>query len=322
MAALGARAFVHVGGDYYLCPLSEVQLPAEELARYLAPVWSGEQALVSIYRERPDGERELIAEGYERQVTLTAEIEGETVTWTERWLVIRSLKQARAAESRLRKRLERVQTALRALNEGGRGKKRYGDVADLRQAAEAIVEEHRVQGLLRLSYDAIVHERKVRRYRERPTRVVEREPRVTVAVDEMGVEEVVQQQGWLVYAANAPAVQFPLSQAVLAYRSQYIAERGCGRLKGRPLSLTPMYLERDDHATGLIRLLSIGLRVLTLLKFVVRQRLAEEGTELAGLYAGNPKRATSRPTAELILEAFNPSLTSRLQSCGFGPFRG
>ena len=77
-----------------------------------------------------------------------------------------------------------------------------------------------------------------------------------------------------------------------------------GRLKGRPLSLTPMYVQRDDHATGLIRLLSIALRVLTLLEFIGRRQLAAEGTKLAGLYAGNPKRATDRPTAERLLEAF------------------
>jgi hypothetical protein len=46
------------------------------------------------------------------------------------------------------------------------------------------------------------------------------------------------------------------------------------------------------------------LRVLTLLEFVGRRQLAAEGTKLAGLYAGNPKRATDRPTAERLLEAF------------------
>ena len=77
-----------------------------------------------------------------------------------------------------------------------------------------------------------------------------------------------------------------------------------GRLKGQPLSLTPMYGQRDDHATGLIRLFSIALRVLTRLEFVGRRQLAAEGTQLAGLYAGNPKRETDRPTAERRLEAF------------------
>jgi hypothetical protein len=65
-----------------------------------------------------------------------------------------------------------------------------------------------------------------------------------------------------------------------------------------------MPLEQDDHATGLIRLLSVGLRVLTLLESVVRQRLAAARAVLAGLYAWNPKRATARPTTERLLERF------------------
>ena len=91
---------------------------------------------------------------------------------------------------------------------------------------------------------------------------------------------------------------------MVAYRSAYLVERSLGRLKGRPLSLTPMYVQRDDHATGLIRLLSIALRVLTLLEFVGRRQLAAAGAKLAGLYAGNPRRETARPTAERLLEAF------------------
>jgi transposase len=62
--------------------------------------------------------------------------------------------------------------------------------------------------------------------------------------------------------------------------------------------------ERDDHATGLVRLLSIALRVLTLMEFVVRRQLAQQGAALAGLYAGNTKRATTHPTTERLLEAF------------------
>ena len=96
----------------------------------------------------------------------------------------------------------------------------------------------------------------------------------------------------------------PLAKAVLAYRNEYLVERGFARLKGRTLSLTPMYLKDDDRVTGLIRLLSIGLRVLTLLEFVVQRGLAESQEKLAGLYAGNPKRTTVTPRAETLLEAF------------------
>ncbi len=103
---------------------------------------------------------------------------------------------------------------------------------------------------------------------------------------------------------NQAVADLTLAQAVLAYRDEYLVERGFGRLKGRSLSLTPMYLADDARVTGLIRWLSVGLRVLTLLEGVVRRRLQESGVQLTGLYAGNPKRATARPTAESLLRAF------------------
>ena len=147
--------------------------------------------------------------------------------------------------------------------------------------------------------------RVVRAYRGRPARIEEdRQATVEVRVDEVALEAAVRRLGWRVYSTNQPREQLSLEQAVLAYRSEYLVERSLGRLKGCPLSLTPMYVQRDDHATGLIRLLSLALRVLTLLEFVGRRRLAVEGTQLAGLYAGNAKRETARPTAERLLEAF------------------
>ena len=124
---------------------------------------------------------------------------------------------------------------------------------------------------------------------------------MTAVVDQDAVTAAVQRLGWRVYATNHPADHLTLRQAVVAYRSAYLIERGCGRLKGQPLSLTPMYLEREDHVTGLIRLLSVGLRVLTLLAFVVRRRLTAARGVLAGGYTGQPTRATAQPTAERLL---------------------
>ena len=114
----------------------------------------------------------------------------------------------------------------------------------------------------------------------------------------------VRQLGWRVYGTTPPSAQLSLQEAVLAYRNEYLVERAMGRLKGRPLSLTPMDLERDDHATGLIRLWSIGLRVLTRLEFGGRPRLAMGTTRLEGLSVGHPKRAPAHPTAERLWEAF------------------
>ena len=75
-------------------------------------------------------------------------------------------------------------------------------------------------------------------------------------------------------------------------------------MKGRPLGLRPVYLQREDHLKGLVRLLSLGLSILTLTEFVARRTLATTNDELAGLYPGNPKQTTSRPTTERLLAAF------------------
>ena len=305
MAALETRAFLHAGQDFYLCPLSALQVPADLLEVYLAPIWTGQQDVTPIYHHRTAGDREQIAEGSEVQEPLPAVVAGERCTWTERRLVIRSLAQARTAELALRARLAQAQTALAALQIRRQGKPRCTELPAVREAAEAILARYRVQGLLRLHYEEHVCERPVRRYGLRPATVrIEREVRVTAVIDHDAVTAAVQRLGWRVYATNHPTDHFTLTQAVLAYRSAYLIERGFGRLKGQPLSLTPMYLEREDHVTGLIRLLAVGLRVLTLLEFVVRRRLAADRGVLAGVYTGNPTRATAQPTAERLLATF------------------
>jgi transposase len=271
----------------------------------LEAVWSGAQALSPVYREQQDGALELLAEGYERQVPLSLETAGQLQGGTERRLVGRSVRQAQAAETALRARVARAIAAVAALNQRGRGQKGFEEVSALRQAVVSIVQRHGVEEFLWLRYTQHTTRRAVRAYRGRPARGEEaRQATVEVRVDEAVLEAAVRRWGWRVYGTNQPRAQVPLAQAVLAYRSAYLVERSLGRLKGHPLSLTPMYVQRDDHATGLIRLLSIALRVLTLLEFIGRRQLAAEGATLTGLYAGNPTRETARPTAERLLEAF------------------
>jgi len=306
MAALDTRAFVQAQGDYYLCPLSKTQMPDEELEKLLKPVWDQEQPVSEIYRDNEDGQREKIAEGYEVTVSLTGTVDGRSVAWDERRLVVRSLTQAQATEAALRTRLDKALTELAALNERKKGKKRFTDEVEVQQTVDAVLHQRRVTGLVKVEIEEQVQERSVRAYGGRPAEVrIERDWQVTVHVDQQAVTDAVRWFGWRVYATNATAEALVLDKAVLAYREEYVIERGFGRLKGKPLSLTPMYLQSDDRATGLIRLLSLGLRLLTLVEFTVRRELSKQGEKLAGLYAGNPKRSTSRPTAEALFHAFD-----------------
>ena len=44
--------------------------------------------------------------------------------------------------------------------------------------------------------------------------------------------------------------------------------------------------------------------LLCLVEFEVRKNLQEDGEKLNGIYAGNPKRATAKPTTEMMLRVF------------------
>ncbi|MEO1184673.1 MAG: transposase, partial [Cyanobacteria bacterium J06636_27] len=100
-----------------------------------------------------------------------------------------------------------------------------------------------------------------RRYRERKSQIVEEVSfNLDFKINEDAVKREIQMLGWRVYVTNQAEAQLSLKKAVRVYRDEYLIERGFARLKGFPLSLKPIYLQREDHVTGLIRLLSIGLR--------------------------------------------------------------
>jgi transposase len=306
MGALGTRAYIHHSGDYYLLPLALVHVSAAEIDRRLAPVWRGRQGLTPVYAPRQAaGPREKLALGFEWRETLTAEVDGVACTWTERQLLIQSLSQAAAQEKALRTRLAEAQAALEALNQRGRGHRRYATEVELHDAAQALVTAYDVDGLLQITYPAQHAQRTVRAYARRPARVEQQtDYHLRVRVRATALAQAIRRLGWRVYATNQPARTLSLSEAVFAYRQQYLEERGFSRLKGRALALTPLYLADDQRLKGLIRLLSLGLRILTMVEFVVRRALPQAHAQLAGLYAGQPKRATSRPTTEQLLRAF------------------
>jgi transposase len=309
MAALATRAAVAASGNYYLCPLPATQVPAEELERLLAPVWAQRQALTPVWRpvemEAAAQEPERLAEGYEVTIELEATLDGRRVQWRERRLVVRSVAWAEAQQHSLTTRLAKARAELAALNERRQGKKIYREAAEMRTAGEQILAQYQVRGLLQLQCQTREQTQVRRRYGTRPAQTqVDRTVQLTAQVDEAAVAQAKRALGWRVYATNQPRAELSLQHAVLAYREEYRVERGFGRLKGKPLALTPLYLDSEERVTGLLRVLLIALRVLCLLEFSVRRQLQSEGEKLAGLYPGNPKRATMHPTTELMLRVF------------------
>ena len=148
MASRDTRALIATPGDFYLCPLPQVQLAAGEFEAALEAVWRGEQALTPVWREQPDGKTHLIAEGYEYAASMSQQVDGTVQHWTERRLVVRSVRHAQAAEAALRTRVDKAMAQIEALNHRGRGKKRFETVSALRQAVVALVQRYGVENLV------------------------------------------------------------------------------------------------------------------------------------------------------------------------------
>lgn len=309
LSALETRATLQAAGDYYLTALPRTGKVPELTEELLTPVWEGEQPLSLVYKRQPynDVERQqLQALAYETERTQETKVGGGTITWQERMLVVYSPSLAKRARRGLAQRLQNAEEALLALTPPrGRGRKQYEELAPLEVKVAAILKRHRVQDLLTVEYHLEVERRHVRAYGDRPARTEERQRYlVRVRRNRKAIAQARRRLGWRLYVTNAPDARLSLADAVPTYRSAPTIERGFRRLKGHPLGLPPLYVQREDHAQGLVRLLSLGLRVLTLVEHVVREALADAGAALAGLYPANPKRETARPTTERLLQTF------------------
>ena len=95
-----------------------------------------------------------------------------------------------------------------------------------------------------------------------------------------------------------------LTQTVIHYRGGWSLERNFHLVKDLPLGLSPLFVRRDDQITGLTYLLTIALRLLTLIEIQVRRSLRQNNEELTGLYEGQPNRTTQQPTGKRLLKAF------------------
>ena len=302
MGALATRAFVAAGGDFYLCPLAESQLSRAARRDLLGPVWEGTQTLEQVRRAGREGpEEELVAEGFGVDVELTAIVDGDEIRWTERRWLVRSLAYAQSQEAALERRLQKATTAVSELVVRKRGKKRLFH-AELLLAAEEIVAREGVEGLLSYTATAVLAADPRRANGSHSTT-----PKADVSFvmevhrEEGLVGERKREMGWQVYGTNGRGLA--LTQVVWAYRGQYRIEDDWSRLKGRSLGLTPLYLQDEGRIQGLVYLLSVALRVLSLVEWTVRERLHKEKTKLRDIYDGQPGRQTARPSAELLLKA-------------------
>ncbi len=312
MGAFATRSDLAYHKEHYLMPLSKKQVNTEKMAGYLdefdaLPVEKQRLEEVKIVDEQ--GKEQLLAEGFTVTVKLedTRKENGKehTYKWTERRFIVLSPEYAQKQQEQLEKQIKKAEAAIMRLTKRRRGYKYPETLNELAKQVTDTLATRGGEAYLKVDITEESVCKQIRKYKERPARV-EKSTVFHLKIErrEENLEKAYRLMGWRAYATNAATEKLSLSKAVEVYRDAYLHEHGYSRLKGRPLSLTPMYLQKDDQITGLIRLLSLALRVLTLIEFVVRKQLAEDGSSLKGVYAGNENRKTKTPRTETLLEVF------------------
>ena len=218
----------------------------------------------------------------------------ESFHWWERYLVVRSDALAQRQQKSLYQRLDKAEQALSKL-----ATKAHEDHCALQTKVQSILKRYRVKDYFLTEIESET----VTRYAG-PGRPSHKDPNRTIVstqfqlkFERQGSAIAITEQlaGWRIYVTNVRIEQLSLPQAVLYYRDQWQVEHGFHRFKRGQLPALPIYLANEDRIIGLMFLLTIALRCFTLIEFQVRRELQTHQDEIAGLYAGNPKRKTQRP---------------------------
>jgi len=311
MSALDTRAYLARHQDCYLSPLPLTGATAEAMDAWITTgVRKGEAGeLERIWRTNDRGHEVLAAEGYEFERTCGAP-DGD-MEWRERVLVVRSPMHATQQAAGLEKRLRHAETQLTALTPPrGRGKRQITDEATLGEAIALVLTAHRVDGLLSVAWEKQVEQ--TTHYVGRGRGSLSREKRVIqktryhithIARQEDTIVARRQRFGWKTFVTNAGPKRLSLQDAVLGYRNEYRVERIFHRLKSR-VHIAPLFVKLNDQIEGLTYLLTLGVRVLTVMEFVLRRSLQNDHAKLPGLHPENKTKMTDTPTAERILKAF------------------
>lgn len=306
MAALATRAELVQQGDYYVTSLPLTGAVGQQFEAWVEVAVNSEQVATLIWADQT-----LVGAGYEFERVLATTVANQVVTWTERVQIIRSAALAERHTATLTAQLQQATTALWALTPPpGRGKRQHTTVESLETAIQAVLTKHDVQGLLTVGYqpEETTTVRWVGPGRggpQRPTHTVTtRRYVITAVAPEVGAIQQRQARfGWRALVTNLAAEQFPLCQTVCHYRNAPVMENSFHLLKARPLGISPLYVRTDNQICGLTRLLTIALRILTLIQAQVHQSLQRNHEQVAGLYDGQPKRTTDRPTTARLLKA-------------------
>ena len=302
MGALSTRAHLSAQGSRYLCAYRP-PAASKEIADWIEAALSREGTW-QVIQEKDSATGQVVTEAViderERFQSGTDPATGREHTWSERVLLVRSTAYQAGQVRQREKALERLTDALLLLQAPPkRGRKRYRSQAELAAVVSDLIARAGFSGLVQ----APVFEQVL-------TNGTTYWCVQSIFVDRVAWQRMAQRLGWQVYLSNTTKAQYAAAALVEAYRGQAIQERGFSRLKSRNLQIRPVFVREEQRISGLLWLLCLALRVLTLTEYRLRRALSERQEELIGLNPASRTQATGLPTTERVIAAFgNLTLT-------------
>lgn len=303
--SISNRAYVVKNEDYYLMPLSLIQLPQTELEKIIKA--SEKESYIQVFREKKKGKREsiLVAEGFEIKEQLHHSLEQHPYDWEERRLLVRSLAYAHSQEQALERRLKYAEESLSQLSVRKQGKAVLKTKVEHEQAIYKILKTNKVDDFIVVKVKETQTSKVIRAYGNRAERI---EKKSHFEIQYQRQEQIIKEHkrflGWQVYATNAPEKLLSFEKCVWKYRYQSNIESRFDDLRNKMAPLLPIYLQKDNRIEGLVNILLLALKICSTLEYKIAKTLQENDEELNNIYEGNPKRGTNRPSAKRILRAF------------------
>jgi len=323
LSSFDNRLYIKGCKGHYLCPLPNTGETAKKKDAWIEEglLLDEKDKLIRYTVVNNKNKEELKAKGYEIERQQSGLIDGKEEKWTERVLIVNSPAYARQKEKGSEKRLQNAEKKIYALTPArGRGKRQITDESKLIASVESILKKHKLEGFLSYDYEKEVETKtsyvgKGRGSANRERKTIEkiRYQITNVSRNKEKIENEIKKYGWKVYVTDVPKKRLGFIDAMKCYRKEYRVERIFNMLKSR-LNIAPFFVRRNDQVKGITNFLTLGVRTLTLIEYVIRRSLKKDDSKLEGLHLENPKKLTNIPTSKKILTAFSKITLTIIES--------
>jgi transposase len=310
--SISNRGYIVRGADYYLMPLSLIQLCKNDRVTIIKEELGEKRRSTKVYRTEKEVEV-LVAEGFERVVELSYEQKDENgvtipdslVKWEERRLFVHSIAYANAQEKSFDNRLEKVKIQIENLIVRKQGKKILETLEDYELEIDKLLKKNNLSDFLTVEVNEIKHSKRIRAYGNKLERIESSSTfEINCQLNEIEITAHKLLLGWQIYGTNAPKTLLSFESCVWKYRYQSNIESRFDDLRNKIVPLLPVFLQKDDRIKGLVNILLLALKICSTIEYKVAKSLNQQNKGIKGLYEGNPRRTTVKPSITRILKAF------------------